>query len=628
MSVAMSSDFQLLEQYRAGSNAAFAELVTRHIDWIYSAARRRVRDEHLAEDVVQAVFMALASNRSLTEGTVMSGWLFGVMRYTSAKAVRAKERRQRHEMAAGEQRLAGAETSGNEEWKDLVPALDAAVESLGKRDREAILLRFYQRCSFADLGKALAISDEGARKRVARATVKLRHNLSARGAAISEVALAETMFSHLTQPAPASLGSSLSGGLRSSGSGSRLFQSWHRRARLRLLLQITGFVGAGVIGVLVTITVVLFARAGPAQTAGSITAAAIGPIQAVEPPTYATKITLDQIIAGVKKSEHEFQNVHVKDFETTTEKLPLGQTTWIPSKIRYAGSAWYDAEAGGKQRIYYSDWILPWENGARPWAESLEDLSWDGKEGRELRLASGSPGRLMRMRNARLSGDRPMMLDPYSRDWSGVGFTLQYLVTEEELVYPPKPRQFLSDILRGFAKAPKIPEIVGQKVNDFNSVRVRVAFRFGSISYWFDPSRGFALVKTENVLSLPGESRTEGLEVQEFKQCGQGIWFPTRASLVKEDVPQMGSYVRYNYRAGDVAVNDPKFDAAIFTATIPTGWSVDDDRTPTRRSYVIMENGKEMELHEGSVMPRIKAGVATRPDEPGPAITRDPRAWW
>ena len=335
----------------------------------------------------------------------MSGWLFGVLRYTSAKAVRAKERRQRHEMAAGEQRLAGAETSGNEEWKDLVPALDAAVESLGKRDREAILLRFYQRCSFADLGKALAISDEAPQARCQgnreTATLSIRS-----GGGDFRSGAAETMFSHLTQPAPASLGSSLSGGLRSSGSGSRLFQSWHRRARLRLLLQITGFVGAGVIGVLVTITVVLFARAGPAQTAGSITAAAIGPIQAVEPPTYATKITLDQIIAGVKKSEHEFQNVHVKDFETTTEKLPLGQTTWIPSKIRYAGSAWYDAEAGGKQRIYYSDWILPWENGARPWAESLEDLSWDGKEGRELRLASGSPGRLMRMatRGCRATG--------------------------------------------------------------------------------------------------------------------------------------------------------------------------------------------------------------------------------
>ena len=88
--------------------------------------------------------------------------------------------------------------------------------------------------------------------------------------------------------------------------------------------------------------------------------AATQPVSDPEGPTYPANVTFDQLIAGVKQSEHQFQNVHVKDFETTTETLPLGQTKWIPSRIRYAGSAWYDGEAGGKQRIYFSDWVLPW----------------------------------------------------------------------------------------------------------------------------------------------------------------------------------------------------------------------------------------------------------------------------
>ena len=55
------SDAQLLREYAdTGEEAAFRELVTRHTDFVYSAALRQVNSPDLARDVAQSVFTDLA----------------------------------------------------------------------------------------------------------------------------------------------------------------------------------------------------------------------------------------------------------------------------------------------------------------------------------------------------------------------------------------------------------------------------------------------------------------------------------------------------------------------------------------------------------------------------------------
>jgi RNA polymerase sigma factor (sigma-70 family) len=243
MSTVAASDLELLRQYRAGSEAAFAALVARHVDWVYAAALRRVGNVQLAEDVTQCVFIALARSGRMREGTVMSAWLFQVLRFTSAKAVRTELRRRHHETEAAKQRPAEAPSDDEAHWQELAPILDEAVASLGGRDRQAILLRFYQRSSIADVAGALAISEEGARKRVTRAVAKLRRQLVSQGVELVPAALAASMEAHVTPAAP----TGTAAGLGQSVRALRLFDRWRRRVRLALLLKTTGVATAALV---------------------------------------------------------------------------------------------------------------------------------------------------------------------------------------------------------------------------------------------------------------------------------------------------------------------------------------------------------------------------------------------
>src|SRR5271165_4194908 len=93
----MSDDDMALVQEYAQSNSeqAFATLVSRHVNLVYSIALRQVHDPHLAEEITQAVFIILASKtKSLSPKTILSGWLCRTARNVSADGLRTEHRRQ------------------------------------------------------------------------------------------------------------------------------------------------------------------------------------------------------------------------------------------------------------------------------------------------------------------------------------------------------------------------------------------------------------------------------------------------------------------------------------------------------------------------------------------------------
>src|SRR5258707_14552194 len=93
------SDSELLREYAAGqSETAFAALVSRHVNTVYSVALRRTGNPHAAEEITQVVFIILARKAGkLRSGTLLSGWLYQTTRLTTANYLRREIRRVRRE---------------------------------------------------------------------------------------------------------------------------------------------------------------------------------------------------------------------------------------------------------------------------------------------------------------------------------------------------------------------------------------------------------------------------------------------------------------------------------------------------------------------------------------------------
>ena len=200
------TDQQLLCDYAGSrSEAAFSELVRRYVDFVYSAALRMVGDAHLAEDVTQSAFAALAQNAGkLTDRPTLSGWLHRTAQNIASKTVRTNVRRRvREQEAAAMNELLAA--NSDDQWDHIAPHLEAALGKLSEPEREAVLLRYFERKSASEMAQILGISNEAAQKRISRAVERLREFFVRRGVTVGASGLALLLSTNAVQSAPVGL---------------------------------------------------------------------------------------------------------------------------------------------------------------------------------------------------------------------------------------------------------------------------------------------------------------------------------------------------------------------------------------------------------------------------------------
>jgi RNA polymerase sigma factor (sigma-70 family) len=165
-------------------------------------------DRHLAQDVAQTVFADLARKAwGLPRDVVLGGWLYRHACFTASKMVRTERRREARERTAME--MTAIHDHAEAGWERVAPFLDAALNGLSAPDRDAIVLRFFQRQDFRAVGSALGVTEDAAQKRVSRALEKLRVCLKRRGATLTAATLATALATEAVATAPAGLASSV-----------------------------------------------------------------------------------------------------------------------------------------------------------------------------------------------------------------------------------------------------------------------------------------------------------------------------------------------------------------------------------------------------------------------------------
>ncbi len=203
-------DARLLEQFaRNGSEEAFAALVQRHIALVHSVAMRHTANAQHAQDITQAVFVILARKAgTLGRRTVLPGWLYHTARLTAANLQRAETSRIRREQEAFMQSQL-QEPVNDALWRELSPQLDEAMAGLGTSERDALVLRYFQNKSMAEVGKFLGLEENTAQKRVSRALEKLRKFFTKRGVSSTTAIIAGVISANSVQAVPVTLAKSV-----------------------------------------------------------------------------------------------------------------------------------------------------------------------------------------------------------------------------------------------------------------------------------------------------------------------------------------------------------------------------------------------------------------------------------
>lgn len=219
------TDSELLQRYGATrDDDAVAELVRRHVDLVYAAALRQVGgDAHLAEEITQDIFLdCVRKAAALQRRDSIVGWLYTSTHFAAAKRLRSARRRRAREEAYAMNDSLTQPSFPESDWTRLRPVIDRAMQELSARDRETVLLRYFERHTVGEVGRRLGLAENAAAKAIERALERLRRAIARRGISSASGALALLLSEQAAPAAPAIVGASVATAISTTGATATL----------------------------------------------------------------------------------------------------------------------------------------------------------------------------------------------------------------------------------------------------------------------------------------------------------------------------------------------------------------------------------------------------------------------
>jgi len=365
-------DFDLIQAYVVRrAEDAFTALTARYINLVFSSALRQTGEAQTAEDVTQAVFLTLARKaESISRETILAAWLLRTTRFAAANARRLEQRRRHYEQQAMQSLVCPSESESA--WQRIGPLLDDALDRLGDKDRDAVVMRFFEQNSLKHVAERLGISEDGAQKRVSRAIEKLRLFFARHGKTMSGAFLASTLAANSVQAAPVTLIGSISAvvGSQSIAIGStvatltKATASSLARAR-RLIIAVR----AGSLAILLGLLIIVIVQANKSASDRRISAAVPNnALKEAQQPALDTQVPAAPLLAAVPVPQPERIELllRVLDAESgapvTNARLSLVSVGEFPRRITNV----FHTDAQGLSLISYSPILV------KSWSHRIE----------------------------------------------------------------------------------------------------------------------------------------------------------------------------------------------------------------------------------------------------------------
>jgi RNA polymerase sigma-70 factor (ECF subfamily) len=163
-----------------------ARLMSEHGDTVYGLCIRILRDQTLAEDVLQQVFVEAYRDLQRFEGrSTMKTWLLAIAGHRCQDAIKARRRRDKR-FLTDENAVANVADPTPDAHSRLdharsMQALEDCIATLSAESRTAVLLRFQAGMSYEEMSAALVAKADTLHARVTRAMPVLRRCLEAKG---------------------------------------------------------------------------------------------------------------------------------------------------------------------------------------------------------------------------------------------------------------------------------------------------------------------------------------------------------------------------------------------------------------------------------------------------------------